>query len=152
LADRLILTKQQFEGLARASKEPIPPAYASMAHLDLTAPTRIAQGVVMIPAPGHTIGSAMFYVRHADGREVLFLGDIAWAISNVRTATMRPRFVEQFFLSGENRAQVADQIRALFNLSQAEPALIMIPAHDDAYLGELMASGLLKPHFVIDGP
>ena len=69
-------------------------------------------------------------MRLADGHEVLFIGDIAWAISNVRTATMRPRFVEQFFMSGENRAEVADQIRALHDLAQAEPALVIIPAHD----------------------
>ncbi len=152
LAERLVLTKQQFEGLEHSKGIAIPPAYAAMAHLDLTAPTRIAPGVVMIPAPGHSPGSAMFYVRLADGHEVLFLGDVAWAISNVRTPAMRPRFVEQFFMAPENRAEVGDEIRALYDLSKAEPGLVMIPAHDDAYIGELITSGLIKPQFVIDGP
>ena len=154
LAERLVFTKQQFEGFAIvSSKEHLPPEYAAMTHLDLTAPTRIAPGVVMIPAPGHTPGSAMFFVKQADGHEFLFLGDIAWAMSNVREAAMRPRFVEQFFMSpSEDRAAVADQIRALHDLSVAEPALTMIPAHDDMYLQELVAKGLLKPDFFVDGP
>ncbi len=153
LAERLVLTKQQFEGLAVATKDPIPSEYAAMPHLDLSAPARIAPGVVMIPAAGHTMGSAMFYVRLADGHEALFLGDIAWAISNVRTPALRPRFVQQFYMNPpEDRAQVAGEIRALYDLSKAEPALTMIPAHDDTYLQELIASGLLKPQFVIDGP
>ncbi|MBI1213041.1 MAG: MBL fold metallo-hydrolase [Alphaproteobacteria bacterium] len=152
LAERLVFTKQQFEGFASASKQQIPPAYAAMPHLDLTAPTRIAPGVVMIPAPGHTPGSALFYVRMADGHELLFIGDVAWAISNIRTPAMRPRFVEQFFMSGEDRAAVGDEVRALHDLSAADPALVIIPAHDEAYLRQLIAQGLLKEHFQIDGP
>jgi glyoxylase-like metal-dependent hydrolase (beta-lactamase superfamily II) len=153
LAERLVLTKQQFEGLSVWTKDPIPRAYAAMTRLDLTAPARIAPGVVMIPAPGHSNGSAMFYVHLADGHEVLFLGDIVWSISNVRTPASRPRFVQQFFRSPpEDRAAVADQIRALYDLSKAVPTLTMIPAHDDVYLGELIASGLIKPQFVIDSP
>ena len=150
LAERLVLTKQQFAGLGSAK---VPPAYAAMAHLDLTAPTRIAPGVVMIPAEGHTPGSAMFYARLADGREVLFLGDIAWAISNVRAPAVRPRFVQQIYMTPpEDRAKVADQIRALHDLSKAEPALTMIPSHDGAHIDELIAKGLFKNQFAIDAP
>jgi len=152
LAERLVLTKQQYEGLSATTKMPIPPEYAAIPHLDLTQPTRIAPGVVMIPAPGHTRGSAMFFVRLANGHELLFIGDIAWAMSNVRDAMTRPRFVQQFYMSGEDRAAVADQIRALHNLAQAEPALTIIPAHDDAYLSELVKQGLIKPQFFVDGP
>ncbi|MEQ1864172.1 MAG: MBL fold metallo-hydrolase [Micropepsaceae bacterium] len=150
LAERLVLTKQQFAGLSTAK---VPPAFAAMAHLDLTAPARIAPGVVMIPADGHTPGSAMIYARLADGREVLFLGDIAWAISNVRTPAVRPRFVQQIYMTPpEDRAKVADQIRALHDLSKAVPALTMIPAHDGVYIDELIAKGLVKSQFTIDAP
>jgi glyoxylase-like metal-dependent hydrolase (beta-lactamase superfamily II) len=150
LAERLVLTTRQFAGLGGST---LPPAYAAIAHLDLTAPTRIAPGVVMIPAEGHTPGSAVFYVRLTDGREVLFLGDIAWAISNVRTPAVRPRFVQQFYMSPpEDRTKVAEQIRALHELSKAEPALMMIPSHDGDYFAELIAAGLMKEKFVIDPP
>lgn len=152
LAERLVLTKEQFEGLSATSKTPVPPAYASIQHLDLTQPARIAPGVVMIPAPGHTRGSAMFFVKLADGHELLFIGDIAWAFSNVRDAVTRPRFVQQLYMSGEDRVAVADQIRALHNLLSSEPALTIIPAHDAAYFDELIASGLLKTGFVVGGP
>lgn len=150
LAERLVLTRQQFAGLG-ASK--VPPAYAAMPHLDLTAAIRIAPGVVMIPAEGHTVGSAMFYARLGNGREMLFLGDIAWAISNVRVPAVRPRFVQQVYMSPpEDRGKVADQIRALHDLSKAEPALTMIPSHDAAYIEELIAKGLITEKFAIDAP
>jgi len=153
LAERLVLTKAQFEGLRAPRGETIPPAYAAVPHLDLTAPTRIAPGVVMIPAEGHTPGSAMFYVRLGDGREVLFIGDIAWAISNVREPAVRPRFVQQFYMSPpEDRAKVAEEIRALHELSKTEPRLVIVPSHDDAYFAELIASGLFKEQFAIDAP
>ena len=32
---------------------------------------------------GYTPGSQMVYVKRADGREILFLGDVAWQMSNI---------------------------------------------------------------------
>ncbi|MCE9520991.1 MAG: MBL fold metallo-hydrolase [Alphaproteobacteria bacterium] len=153
LAERLVLTQKQFDGLGGATGKGVPAAYATMTHLDLSTPTRIAAGVVMIPAEGHTAGSAMFYVRLNDGREALFLGDIAWAISNVRLPALRPRFVQQFYMSPpEDRGKVGAQIRALHELATVEPGMAMIPSHDDAHFAALIASGLIKEQFVIDAP
>lgn len=154
LAERLVLTRQQYEGMGSSTVDgKVPAAYASAQILDLQAPTRIAPGVVMIPAEGHTPGSVMFYARLSDGREALFLGDVAWVISNVHAPAVRPRFVQQFFMvTTEDRATVAEQIRALHELSKAEPALAMIPSHDAPHIAELVASGLIKEQFVIDAP
>jgi glyoxylase-like metal-dependent hydrolase (beta-lactamase superfamily II) len=106
----------------------------------------------MIPAPGHTPGSVMFFVKVADGHEYLFLGDIAWVRSNITDLSMRPRFTEQFFMHGENRAQVADQIRALHELAVAEPDLGMIPAHDGPLIAAGIIMGRFKENFFVDGP
>jgi glyoxylase-like metal-dependent hydrolase (beta-lactamase superfamily II) len=153
LAERLVLTRAQYAGMGSATADgKIPPPYAS-SQIDLTGPTRIAAGVVMIPAPGHTPGSVLFFVKLADGKEVLFLGDIAWVLSNVKDLATRPRFTQQVFMvSGEDRSAVADQIRALHDLAAAEPALILLPAHDAPVIAQLVASGLLKEQFSIDGP
>jgi glyoxylase-like metal-dependent hydrolase (beta-lactamase superfamily II) len=153
LAERLTLSRSQYEGLGSATADgKVPAALGQAQVLDLREPTRVAPGVVMIPAPGHTPGSAMFYVRLADGREVLFIGDIAWALSNISTPATRPRFIQQFFLKNEDRTAVANQVRALHDLSSAEPALTIIPAHDAVWLDHLVASGLLSPTFVVEAP
>lgn len=154
LAERLTLTTPQFAALRLfAQGGVVPPALANAEIVDLQQPRRIAPGVVMIPAAGHTPGSVMFYVRMWDGRELLFLGDVAWTISNVRKPALRPRLVQDFFMSpAEERAKVAEQIRALHELAKVEPALVMIPSHDDAYLAQIIASGLIRERFVIDAP
>jgi glyoxylase-like metal-dependent hydrolase (beta-lactamase superfamily II) len=154
LAERLTLTTKQFAGLRLfAQGGVVPPALANAELVDPQAPLRIAPGVVMIPAEGHTPGNVMFYARLADGREVVFLGDVAWTISNVRAPALRPRAIQDFVMKPpEERAKVAAQIRALHELSKAEPDLVMIPSHDDRHLKELIASGLVKEGFAIDAP
>jgi glyoxylase-like metal-dependent hydrolase (beta-lactamase superfamily II) len=153
LAERLTLNRPQYEGLGSATPDgKIPPEFAKAQILDLTQPTRVAPGVVMIPAPGHTPGSAMFYVKLADGREVLFIGDIAWALSNITTPATRPRFISQFFLKNEDRAAVANEVRALHDLAAVEPALTILPAHDAVYIDQLISKGLLQPQFLVEAP
>lgn len=154
LAERLVLVKPQYEAMAQWTEDgKAPAAYANAQILDMQSAARIAPGVVMIPAAGHTAGSVMFYARLADGREALFLGDIAWVLSNVKDLATRPRFTQQFFMvSKEDRAAVADQIRALHDLSKAEPALAMIPAHDAPVIAGLVEFGLIKEQFLIDAP
>jgi glyoxylase-like metal-dependent hydrolase (beta-lactamase superfamily II) len=148
----LVLTRAQYAGMGRAAVDGKPPAAYANSQIDLTGPTRIAPGIVMIPSPGHSPGSVMFFVKLADGKEVLFIGDIAWVLSNIKDATMRPRFTEQFFMVGEDRSAVADEVRALHDLSVAEPALNILPAHDAPLIQQMIASGLLKEQFQIDGP
>ena len=152
LAERLTLTSKQYEGLQKfAPGAAVGLVKADIRGLDMA--ERIAPGVVMIPAPGHTPGSVMFFVKLADGREALFIGDIAWVLSNVTTLTTRPRFTQQFYMvSGEDRAAVADQIRALHDLKAAEPHLTIIPAHDEPLIAGLIGSGLLQPQFTVEAP
>jgi glyoxylase-like metal-dependent hydrolase (beta-lactamase superfamily II) len=154
LAERLAITAPQHAGLgALARGGVVPPALANVQPIDLKAPVRIAPGVVMIPADGHTPGSVMFYVRAWGGRELLFIGDVAWTVSNIRKPALRPRVVQDFFMSpSESRTKVGEQVRALHDLSKAEPALIIVPSHDNAYLEHLLAAGVMRQRFIVDAP
>ena len=152
LAERLTLSSRQQAALRAFA----PDAATALANADIRGldfPERIAPGVVMIPADGHTPGSVMFFVKLADGRELLFIGDIAWVLSNVSDLKTRPRFVQQFYMvSHEDRAAVADQIRALHDLKANEPGLTILPAHDAPVIEALIASGLLKSEFIVEAP
>lgn len=154
LAERLTLTSKQFEGLRLFAAGGVVPAELANSDIrGLDVPERIAPGVVMIPAEGHTPGNVIFYVKLADGREVLFLGDVAWTISNIQTPAVRPRLVQDYLMKpSEERAKVAEQIRALHDLHIAEESLIMIPSHDNDHLATLITDGLIKERFTIEAP
>ncbi|MBC7767640.1 MAG: MBL fold metallo-hydrolase, partial [Phycisphaerales bacterium] len=110
-------------------------------------PQRIAPGVVAVAAPGHSAGTILIYARTAS-REYLFIGDIAWVMSSVENARGRPRFIN-LILNGvdPDRPAVLRQLRALHDLTAAEPDLVIVPAHDDSYLRGLVANGALGEQF-----
>ena len=105
----------------------------------------LAPGVVLIKAPGHTPGSQMVYVRLADGRELLFLGDVSWRNRNIEHVRERPLFMT--LLIGEDRGAVIGQFQALHDLRKAEPGLHFVPGHDGPAVEALAAAGLLAAGF-----
>ena len=105
----------------------------------------IAPGVLLIKAPGHTPGSQMVYVKRADGREILFLGDVAWQMPNIEKVRERPRLVT--WLVGEDREAVMGEFVELHRLHAAEPDLNMMPGHDPAELTRFLKAGLLTKGF-----
>jgi glyoxylase-like metal-dependent hydrolase (beta-lactamase superfamily II) len=106
----------------------------------------IAPGVVLIRAAGHTPGSQMVYVVTADGKEFLFIGDVAWHFRNIETQRERARLVTWFILS-EDRTAVFGELAALERLHQAEPGIRIVPGHDGAIIDALIADGSLKSQF-----
>ncbi|MEQ1616722.1 MAG: hypothetical protein ABL883_00075 [Terricaulis sp.] len=148
IAPHLALTSIQRDALAPLARGAVlAPAIAAIAPLSLSAPTRIAPGIVMIPAAGHSPASVVFYVK-TSAREYLFIGDIAWAMSNITELTGRPRFLGWIIRGVDTgRDQVLAQIRALHDLAASEPSLVILPAHDAAYLRALVASGILTERF-----
>lgn len=105
----------------------------------------LAPGVVLIKAPGHTPGSQMVYVRRADGRELLLLGDVSWRTRNIEHVRERPLFMT--LLIGEDRGAVIAQFQALHALRRAEPAVALVPGHDGIAIEALAAAGLLQAGF-----
>lgn len=100
-----------------------------VATLTGSAPVAVAPGVVVIPAPSHTPGSQMIYVRLADGREVLFTGDIATMAQSWRELRARSRLIGDL-LVGENRREVYAWLRTIRALKAEAPGLIVVPGHD----------------------
>ena len=116
--------------------------YEPLRYGDLVA---IAPGVVLVKAPGHTPGSQMVYVRRADGRELLFLGDVSWRLRNIEQVRERPLFMT--LLIREDRGQVIAQFAALNELARVEPAIALVPGHDGQAVEALAVAGLLQKGF-----
>jgi glyoxylase-like metal-dependent hydrolase (beta-lactamase superfamily II) len=92
-------------------------------------PVAVAPGVVAIPAPSHTPGSQMIYVRLASGREVLFAGDIATLAENWEQLRARSRLVGDW-IAPENRSEVYAWLRTIRMLKAQAPKLEVVPGHD----------------------
>ncbi|MEO7456470.1 MAG: MBL fold metallo-hydrolase [Gemmatimonadaceae bacterium] len=105
----------------------------------------IAPGVVLIKAPGHTLGSQMVYVRRADGAELLFVGDVAWQTRNIETVREKARIVT--FMAGEDRTKVREELAGLSQLHVAVPELHMMPGHDAGAIESFVKNGLLVRGF-----
>jgi glyoxylase-like metal-dependent hydrolase (beta-lactamase superfamily II) len=121
--------------------------FANIAPIDYDQYMAIAPGIVLIKAPGHTPGSQMIYVKREDGRELLFLGDIAWLMRSVETGRGRPRLISEVILDHEDRDAVFAQLAVLKALHAAEPGILMVPGHDVAAVDALIASGAMAAKF-----
>lgn len=151
IAPRLRLTRPQLEGLPQYAPDGVlAPAIANVPLSDFAAPQRIAPGVVVHAAPGHTPGTLVIYTRTAS-REYLFVGDIVWVMSSIENLRGRPRFITWLIPEVDpDRPAVLRQIRALHDLAAAEPGLVILPSHDDAYLRRRIAEGALGEGFATE--
>jgi glyoxylase-like metal-dependent hydrolase (beta-lactamase superfamily II) len=104
-----------------------------------------APGVVLIKSPGHALGSQMIFVQQQDGKEFLFLGDVAWSMRNVTLVRERPRFITNML--AEDRAAVMRQLAALHSLTETEPKVKLVPGHDPDVIAELIKGGLMHDKF-----
>jgi glyoxylase-like metal-dependent hydrolase (beta-lactamase superfamily II) len=146
LIGRLVLTREQLTDTKWLDQAGFPEALRrGLTPLDYEQYHALAPGVVLIKAPGHTPGSQMVYVQLASGKEILFVGDVAWHMDQIRQLWYRPRLVTDFFL-GENRAQVMAELRTLHDLAAREP-LQLVVSHDVDQRRDLIAAGVLGPHF-----
>jgi glyoxylase-like metal-dependent hydrolase (beta-lactamase superfamily II) len=145
-ADHLRLNAAQLANTAALDESGIPAALRErLRPLEAAPALAVAPGVVLLAAPGHTPGSQMVYVRCQDGREALFLGDVAWNSDQIRNLHYRPRIVT--FVLGENRSQVLAQFRALHELVAAHPEVAQVVSHDTRQRTALLASGVLVEGF-----
>lgn len=152
LVGRLQLTREQLGNDEALEFVAFPPELrAALEPLAYGAYHAIAPGVVLVKAPGHTPGTQMIFVQLADGKELLFLGDVAWHMDQVRELWYRPRLVTDFFL-GENRAQVLDQFRTLHDLAEHEPSVTLVSSHDRNQRKDLVAKGVLGDGFQLPPP
>lgn len=107
----------------------------------------IAPGIVALKSPSHSPGTQFIYLALKDGREFLFVGDIAWSMENVRKLTGKPVLMNMMFLK-ENRELVASQLRALHDLIQNPANTVrLIVAHDAVQLAEYLQAGTVQEGF-----
>lgn len=146
LAPKLRLNRSQLEALGQYTLEgTLPPSLEQLEPAKFDKSVRIAPGVVVSPAVGHTAGSQVVYIRRADGREVLLIGDIVWNSKNIDALKPRPRLTQfVVFDPKEERAKIEKQIRALHDLAKSEPKLIILPAHDRVLHQNLVKFGILE--------
>lgn len=147
LVGRLVLTREQLADASALAQVRFPEVLrAKLTLLAYDHYYALAPGVVLAKAPGHTPGSQLVYVALASGRELLFVGDVAWHMDQIRELWYRPRLVTDFFLH-EDRAAVMGELRALQTVAVANPALQVVVSHDVDQRGELIASGALGERF-----
>ncbi len=150
LAQRLYLSRIQLDALPQYAQDHVlAPEIANAPAAQLDIPRRIAPGIVAAPAPGHSPGSIVIYVK-TTAREFLFVGDIAWVMSNIEHARGRPRLIRNIMPGVDpDRPAVLRQVRALHDLAIAEPDLVIVPAHDAAYLRGLVGRRVLSAGFTL---
>ncbi len=106
-----------------------------------------APGIALLKAAGHSLGSQLIYRTLADGREFLFVGDIAWNMANVERVRGRPLFISQFMLQ-EDRQACVDQLQALHRLAEESPGKPqLLVAHDEQQLEAMFQNGSIGNSF-----
>lgn len=140
LATSVWMPKAQWDNAAELRESGIDDAkHALLRSMTVSGPTRVDDGLVAIPAPGHTPGSQLLYVALQNGSEFLFIGDVAWNRAAIDRLKGKPRLLQAFL--GEDGAAVAAQLRFLKDFEAAHPEVHVVPAHDAEVLAELIASG-----------
>ena len=74
------------------------------------------------------------------------MGDVASLLDNVRQTSIRSRLVTKF-ISGDDRAEVVAETKALHRLAVDEPNIVLVPGHDGAAISTLIDRKLLTTGF-----
>ncbi|HTD04052.1 MBL fold metallo-hydrolase [Undibacterium sp.] len=97
---------------------------------------------VLLPLPGHTPGSVGLLLTLASGKQYFFIGDTVW--KNQAIAEQKPKMWLASALVDNDKAQTMAAIAAIRRLQQAQPQIVIVPAHDAA-----IHDGIgYFPHFV----
>ena len=142
LLDRVWLNPQQLPGNRWTNQLSWPKGDLPSPTITGTAPVAVAPGVVVIPAPSHTAGSQMVFVRLADGREFLFTGDISTLAQNWKQLRARSRLIGDY-LAPEARPEVFAWLKTIRALKVQAPGLAVLPGHDFEWLIEPDQRGLV---------
>lgn len=147
LLDVTLLTKEQVDNADRLAPSAFPPdVKKTVKPITYDKVRAIAPGVVLVKSPGHTPGSQSVYVKLADGKEYLFIGDVAWHQRNIDEVRERARLVTWWFMN-EDRDQVMLELAELNRLQKANPELVIVPGHDPEKLKQMKDKSLLLPDF-----
>jgi glyoxylase-like metal-dependent hydrolase (beta-lactamase superfamily II) len=153
IAPKTLLNRAQVQTLLDRPNSPLVRLAADRAGqylvIDYDRVYPIAPGVVLIRAPGHTPGSQMVYVRLSSGRELLFIGDIAWLMAGVERGVQKPEAASRDL--SENRESLQRQLDWLSGLT-ARTGVTLINSHDGAWLRTLVQRGVIKEDLDLRDP
>jgi hypothetical protein len=121
---RLLLSRD----VQHAGREP-PVTGAKEASHHSDAPFAVAPGVVIMPADAAAAGERMIYVHLADGRELLFAGDIAPLHTSWQEQRPPARLVTGYFVD-QDREEIAAWLRTILAWKATAPQLQVIAGHD----------------------
>jgi len=145
-ASHLALSREQRDDVRWLSAAKFPESVRTALHpIDYDHYYPLAPGVVLIKAPGHTVGSHIVYVRLANNSEFLFLGDVAWDMEQVTIPKCRPRLPELFMR--EDSGQVAAELRTLHDFALANSSVHFVVSHDGSQLDGYQQAGLIGRSF-----
>jgi glyoxylase-like metal-dependent hydrolase (beta-lactamase superfamily II) len=83
--------------------------------------------VVLVQAGGHTPGSIIAFISLPDGKRYALIGDIAWQAEGVDRPAQKPWIARRV---DHDRDATRDLLVRLKQLKAADPALVIVPAHD----------------------
>lgn len=142
IADKVRMTREQLNGPKLERSDFAAGTLESLKPLEYQGLYRLAPGVVLQKAPGHSVGTQLVYVELQNGARYLFVGDIAWTHENITRQVGRPGIAT--LLMKEDRPAVAAQVQALAGLPKD---IHVIVAHDPIAYERDLKAGLFKPGF-----
>lgn len=84
--------------------------------------------VVLVPLFGHTAGSVGMFASTAGGHRYFFVGDVVWSAAALREGA--PRFWPARLLVDHDATATQAAIAQVRRAQQADPGLVVVPAHD----------------------
>jgi glyoxylase-like metal-dependent hydrolase (beta-lactamase superfamily II) len=151
IAPKTLLTRAQIQTLIEHPNNPAIRLEASSADkycvIDYDVLYPLAPGVVLIKAPGHTPGSQMVYVHLASGKEILLIGDIAWAMAGIEQRRQKPERISKGL--DEDRAAIQKEIEWLHNVMGE---LNLVNSHDDDSITTKIRAGVLQDGLDVQRP
>jgi hypothetical protein len=144
---KVLLTKEQLHGPTIKDAQFPDGLLETASPLEYETYHRLAPGIVLIKAPGHTPGHQMVYIQLQNGEELLIIGDVVWNEANLKRQTIRPLLVSVFLR--QNRRQVAHQMRWLHETiyQNAQETIHLVISHDPEQRQRYLHQGLLGDAF-----
>ena len=149
LLPKSIFTKKQINGPTIKDAEFPEHAFDHYTAIDYDGYHRVAPGVVLIEAPGHSVGHQFVYMVLQNGTEFLLTGDVVWVTANFEKQKARPWLANKKRL--ENRKQIAHQMRWIYDefyVNKKQP-ITMLTTHDPEQHTRYKAEGLLHEGFQV---
>ncbi|MCB1308715.1 MAG: MBL fold metallo-hydrolase [Leptospiraceae bacterium] len=144
IRDRLLITEAQMRSSLITDARFPPAVLEVITPIDYQGMYSPAPGIVLLPAPGHTPGSQMIYVRLIGGREFLFIGDVVFQEAQLSERFSLPRLTTT--VASMDADAIAGQIQALHVLMRDSDVQVVV-SHDFPRLIQLMRSGALGEGF-----